>query len=90
MTNQIITLIFLYVKNFDLETFDFCKLCNEIIFLTQNKKCLQCGSTHMILIITPHGGSGNSLSAKTSKKNSPLCAIYCLIGNYLKFYYIRF
>ena len=72
------TLIFLYVKNFDIETFDFCKLCNETIFLTQNKKCLQCGSTHeIILIITPHGGSGNSLGTKTSKKQLLFCSKYC-------------
>ena len=47
MTNQIITLIFLYVKNFDLETFDFCKLCNETIFLTQNKKNVYSVGAHI-------------------------------------------
>ena len=31
------TLIFLHVKNFYIENFDFWKLCNETIFLTQKK-----------------------------------------------------
>ena len=42
------TLIFLHVKNFYIENFDFWKLCNETIFLTQ-KKCLQCGRKHMCI-----------------------------------------